>query len=536
MDMGLVFTLLAIILYVIFLIVLKVIGAFKEEKVSLWGPFLMWRTQKGKNLIEKLASAKRFWRGYGSVAVGICIFTMVLMMLFLIWAATLVPSVPRERAPSPQLLIGIPGVNPIIPIWYGIFGLAVAVVIHEFAHGILTRVGGLKVKSLGVVACVVPIGAFVEPDEDELKATQKEKRMRIFGAGPATNIIFAIICALLFSWVFVGSLSPVHEGVFIGGALEDSPAYEAGLNKWWMEIVEINATPITSSDDFDNVPAPDPLQNTTVTYFYKGNLRSVDVTSGVVIIHVSEDYPADNAGIKEGMILAEINGTEIRNDQDFTEAMKLTKTGQIVNITLFEYNVTTASYTTFNTTATLEDKYEYYEDNYPSYLNEEEFKGRGFLGVSNSYLGLRTGGNPGGLTDTLSHPVSNADSSDEAMFNLMTYILLPFQRISPFTSPMTDLYEVNGPLSVLPTELFWVITNILYWLFWLNLMLGLTNALPAVPLDGGHIFKDSLDSIVAKIRKQLNEKERERYVKTISYSLAFLVLFLFLWQLIGPRI
>ena len=67
-------------------------------------------------------------------------------------------------------------------------------------------------------------------------------------------------------------------------------------------------------------------------------------------------------------------------------------------------------------------------------------------------------------------------------------------------------------------------------------MIGLTNALPAVPLDGGHIFKDGLDGIVAKIRKSLDEKERERFVRAISLSIAFLVLFLFLWQLIGPRI
>ncbi len=535
MDIGYVYTLIVIFIYIIILVILKLIGAFKEEKVSLWGPFLMWRTQKGKNLIEKLASAKRFWRGYGSVAIGICVVTMILMMFFLIWAATLVPSIPRERAPAPQLLIGIPGVNPIIPIWYGIIALAVAIVVHEFAHGILTRVADLKVKSLGIIACVVPIGAFVEPDEEELKATTKKKRMRIFGVGPASNIIFAIICALLFSWVFVASVSPVHEGVFIAGALEDSPAHEAGLSEWWMEIVEINDTQITSYDDFEEVPAPEPLQNTTLTYFYKGTLRSVDVTSGVVIIHVSKDYPADDGGIEVGMILGKINGTEIRNDMDFREAMKLTKPDQTVNITLYEYNETLASYMLFNTTVTLEDKYDYYEENYPT-LKDEDFKGVGFLGVSHSYLGLRPGGNPGALMDRLSHPFSSAESSEGAIYNLMTYILLPFQRISPFSSPMTDLYEVNGPLSVLPTEMFWILTNILYWLFWLNLMVGLTNALPAIPLDGGHIFKDGLDGIVGRVKKSLDQKERERIVKTISYSIAFLVLFLFLWQLIGPRI
>ncbi len=536
MNMGLVYTLSAVLIYILILILLKLKGAFKEEKVSLWGPFLMWRTQRGKKLIEKIAHANRFWRMYGTVSIGICIFIMILMMFLLIWSATLVPRIPKESAPAPELLIGLPGVNPIIPIWYGILALAIAVAVHEIAHGILTRVGGLKVKALGILACVVPIGAFVEPDEEELKTTTKKKRMRIFAVGPATNIFVALICAILFSWVFVGSLSPVHEGVLIGGALEDSPAYEVGMNKLWMEIVEINGTQITSYEDFENVAAPSPLQNITVTYFYKGTLRSVDVISGVVILHVSKDYPADNAGIKVNMIFAKVNETEIRNDKDFTDAMKLTRVDQTVNITLYEYNETLASYTFFNTSATLEDKYEYYEDNYPTAMNDEDFRGKGFLGVSSSYLGLRAGGNPGALVDRLSHPLSNVKSTDDVFFNLATYILLPFQRISPFPSELTDLYQINGPLSVLPSDLFWILSNIVYWLFWLNLMVGLTNALPAVPLDGGYLFKDSLDGIIAKVRKKLNEQERERYVRVISLSIAFFVLFLFLWQLIGPRI
>lgn len=536
MDLTLAFTLIVIIIYIIILAVLKLKGAFKEEKVSLWGPFLMWRTQKGKNLIEKLASKKRFWRAYGSVSIGICFFTMILLMFVLIWTATLVPSIPKESAPPPQLLIGIPGLNPIIPLWYGIIALAVAIVMHEFAHGILTRVAELKVKSLGIIACIVPIGAFVEPDEEELKATTKKKRMRLFSVGPATNIIFALICALIFSWILIPSLSPVHEGVLTAGAYPDSPAHESGLNKWWMEIVEINGTQITELEDFEKVTAPDPLQNVTVSYYYKGELHTVDVISGVVITHVSEDYPADKAGIEAGMIFYQVNGTIIRNDDDFKEAMKLTKAGQTINITLYQYNETGKIYFTFNTSATLEDKYEYYEEHYSASVNDESYKGMGFLGVGHSYLGLYPGGNPKLLVVRLSHPVSSAENSEGAFYNVAIYILLPFQRISPFSSPMTDIYEINGPLSILPPDLFWFITNVVYWLFWLSLMLGLTNALPAVPLDGGHIFKDGLDFIVSKIRKQLDPKVRERYVRAISYSIALFVLFLFLWQLVGPRI
>jgi membrane-associated protease RseP (regulator of RpoE activity) len=536
MDLGILITIAAILIYIILLVVLKIKGVFREDGLSLWGPFLMWRTERGKKLIEKIAQKRRFWRAFGNVAIGINLFIMILLMFFLIWAATLVPSIPRGSAPDPQLLIGLPGVNPIIPIWYGILGLAVAIVMHEFAHGILTRVANLKVKSLGIIACVVPIGAFVEPDEEQLKATEKKKRMRIFAAGPASNIIFALICAIIFSWVFMGSLQPVSEGILVSGALRDSPGDDAGLDRLWMEITEINGSPIQDTDDFQNINAPRPLENTTVTYLYNGEFKTVSVISGVVIIHVSEDYPGEKAGIETGMIFLEVNETEIRNGNDFQEAMKLTKPGQSINISLYQYNDTINNYDLFNTSATLEDKYEYYKENYPPYLNEESFKNVGFLGVSTSYLGVKPGGNPKALSNMLAHPFSNLDSPNEGAMNMITYILLPFQGLSPFPDSLTQLYEVQGPLSVLPSDMFWILANIFYWLFWLDLMLGMTNALPAVPMDGGHIFKDTLDGIIKRVKSGLDEKKREQYVRNISYTLAFFVLFLFIWQLLGPRI
>lgn len=456
MDIGLLITLIVILLYILVLVILKLKGAFKEEKLSLWGPFLMWRTQRGKNFIEKMASAKRFWRIYGNVSIGICAITMILMMFFLIWAATLVPTVPKESAPPPQLLIGIPGVNPIIPIWYGIIALAIAIVVHEFAHGILTRVAGLKIKSLGIIACVVPIGAFVEPDEEELKTTAKMKRMRIFGVGPASNIIFAIICALIFSWAFMGAIEPAAEGIFINGVVKDSPA--------------------------------------------------------------------DNASLEPGMIISYVNGTsyngtvlegvEIKSRSDFSDFIEETNVNDTINITVYFQG----KYRVLN--ATLADRYDY--------TSEEEDMGIGYLGIS--YWNIKS------FSNTLAHPVSSTDTLGGKLSNVFFYLLLPFYGYSPFPSHLTDAYTITGPLSFLPGGIFWFLANLFYWLFWLDLMLGLTNALPAVPLDGGHIFKDGLDSIVGRIKKHLDEKERERYVRTISYSLALLVLFLFLWQLIGPRI
>ena len=37
--------------------------------------------------------------------------------------------------------------------------------------------------------------------------------------------------------------------------------------------------------------------------------------------------------------------------------------------------------------------------------------------------------------------------------------------------------------------------NILYWIGWINFYVGLFNCLPAIPLDGGRVFQESLMSI-----------------------------------------
>jgi hypothetical protein len=44
-----------------------------------------------------------------------------------------------------------------------------------------------------------------------------------------------------------------------------------------------------------------------------------------------------------------------------------------------------------------------------------------------------------------------------------------------------------------------------------------------------------MGSVVAKLRKGLSEEARNRIVDQISLALSFLILFLILWQVIGPR-
>ncbi len=456
MNMGLVYTLIAILAYIVLLIALHIKGVFKSDRFGLWGPFLIWRTKKGRALIDKVAQKKRFWRIYGNICIAICIISMIIMMTLLILTIPTVSRIPEGEEPDPQLMIGLPGINPIIPIWYGIMGLAIAVMVHEFAHGILTRVGDLKLKSLGLIFCIVPIGAFVEPDEEELKGTTKGKRSRIFATGPSTNIMFAILCAVIFSWVFMASVEPVEEGILVSS--------------------------------------------------------------------ITVDSPADNASLEPGMFIMHLNGTsyngtrldevEVKDIQDFQDFMDNTHTNDQVNITVFHEG----EYFVLN--ATLADRSSYYQG--------EENVGKGYLGVGSTDVEV--------LSETLTHPISSTDTWQGKLLNCLVYMLLPLRGFSPFPEALTEAYTINGVMGALPTPLFWILANVFYWIFWLNLMVGIFNALPAIPLDGGYIYKDGMDSIIKKMRKGIDDKMRERYVRVISISTALFIMSIFLWQIIGPRV
>jgi len=89
----------------------------------------------------------------------------------------------------------IPGIT--VP-WEWVIGLAIAATIHEFAHGVLCRAEKLGVKDSGAILLgFLPVGAFVEPDEENFKHLTLEKKRRILAAGPAANLAAFVIFSIL---------------------------------------------------------------------------------------------------------------------------------------------------------------------------------------------------------------------------------------------------------------------------------------------------------------------------------------------------
>jgi len=133
------------------------------------------------------------------------------------------------RGISPLAYLGLPGVNPYIPLLDGWAALIVAMIIHEGAHGVVARSLGYPVKTAGLLFfLVIPIGAFVEVDEKALKAGRARDAGRILAAGAGVNFVAGIIFLLLLSNV-VSAMTPAANGIAIEQVNVGSPAAAAGI-------------------------------------------------------------------------------------------------------------------------------------------------------------------------------------------------------------------------------------------------------------------------------------------------------------------
>lgn len=91
----------------------------------------------------------------------------------------------------------LPGVN--LPFFEGILALVIILAVHEGAHAILARIGRVPVLSSGIVLFgIIPIGAFVEPDEKKLAKMDPVAQTRVLVAGSASNLMFSLVFFLAF--------------------------------------------------------------------------------------------------------------------------------------------------------------------------------------------------------------------------------------------------------------------------------------------------------------------------------------------------
>ncbi len=126
----------------------------------------------------------------------------------------------------------VPGVAPLIPgitipLVAGIISLIILLVVHEFSHGVLAKIAKIRIRSIGVILFgIIPLGAYVEPDEREVRKLKAYAQDRISIAGISANMVtsifFFIITFIIISYVLPNVST---GGVLITEVIKNYSAY-----------------------------------------------------------------------------------------------------------------------------------------------------------------------------------------------------------------------------------------------------------------------------------------------------------------------
>ena len=247
----------------------------------------VYKTNFGIAFMERFANKYKEWlRIFGYMAMGIgfagmiAISILILKGLFDLFfvpgaAATISPFIPGVQIPGSPI-------HP--PFWESIIALFIVIVIHECSHGVVARVYNLKIKNTGFVLFGPLPGAFVEPDEKKMEKESDVVKHSIFGAGPFSNIVTAILVLVLLSLFFV------------------------------------------------------PIQGKSIDAFYP---KGMTTTDGITFTNIKEDSPAKLAGLQKNVVYTQLNGEPFKDVNEFTWLFVRIKPNDTMTLTSAEGTITT---------------------------------------------------------------------------------------------------------------------------------------------------------------------------------------------------
>jgi len=308
---------------IIFFAVLGILIYKDRKSIDFKYVLIMRRTKRFRNLLDKIArTSPLFWKITGTIAIIVCLGSMIFGIYNLLNNAYLVYI--GVIVPPPALAIPIPAGQTIIvpgfigiPFWFWIIVVATILIPHETFHGIIARTEKIKLKDVGLMLLLLQfisipvviiyfiytksfdlilfltaalfslVGAFVEPEEKQLKKSKLITKLRVFSAGSFINIIIGISLAL-FVQTFIWS--PNVHGILITSVNETSPASQIGLE------------PGMVIESIDNKQLSMNFYDYSFLTLLTSRSNSEDITkyiSAIILSQTLSDYkPGDNVKLR----------------------------------------------------------------------------------------------------------------------------------------------------------------------------------------------------------------------------------------------
>ena len=390
---------------------------------------ILIHTPFGLTFFDKIAKTKaaRVYAEFNTYLMPL-ITALICFLIFIGIGTMLASSEAREgvRGLGPQANLLIPGLNPLLPWTYTLIALFITIVIHEAGHGIVARVYNLKIESTGIVLfLIVPVGAFVNIEREELAKASLKQKCAILTAGPLNNMLLAVFSVIALYFV-VSTLNPLA----------------------------------------------DPNQN-----------------YDVVVTQVRPDSLAEQLGLTQGSVIQSIDGQEVNGINDIGKLLG-SSIGENIEVTWSEKNGDTVSRSGQNQ--------------------------NGKLGIT-----IVGGGSPSEILDIYKR----------AFLDPRGYLLLlapPTLAQNALPAPYSDALAPEYE-STLFGSYFPMISNMLFWLWFINFNVGLFNALPIGPLDGGQLYGSVIEN-------KLKNKERRLNAQTLIAAITIIFTVLVFVMIAGPYI
>jgi membrane-associated protease RseP (regulator of RpoE activity) len=597
MVRALTWVLIGVVCYMLVATALSSRGILPEY-VRVSGPITTLHTQRGKAVLDWLARPKRFWRAWGNFGIGIALVVMIGAFLLVMTAAYGVFTDPPEATAvnQPRNVLVIPGVNDFLPLSAApeiVFGLLVGLVVHEGGHGLLCRVEDIEIESMGLaLLTVVPLGAFVEPDEENRQRADRGGQTRMFAAGVTNNFAVSALAFLLLFGPVVGAIAPV-AGVPIGNTVPGSAAADADIARGDV-ITAVGGQSVANENDLDAALA-EADRRVSLTVDGGEETRQVRVTRSLLVTGaVPGVVPGIEVSASQSPEIVAVNGTEVHTERAFEAALeeravatirtaegttatapmgayvpRLAEGGPLAqaasaNASLIVTRIGDERIVDSDTLQTVLDArqpgervtVEAYADGErrtydvtlgPSSRDDGARLGvyisEGSSGITTTDLGIdpypaerflallgggASGGGGGGIGSFLS------GIGAALVLPLASVIDPPLSyNFAGFVDPITNFYTIQGPLAAFGGAVF-ALANVLFWIGWINIQLAFFNCIPTFPLDGGHILRTSTEALVSRLPGGAGHDLTGAVTTAISLTMiAGLVVMIFGPQLLG---